>query len=112
MLNCLLEVKPMRILTLCFCMLFMLSGLTTAVNAKEEKRHSGDETSAEQKSEQGLEHGKAYAGSKEKKAKEADVEDEDENENEDDDEDEDDDNGKGKKDKEDKTKKSKGKKSK
>jgi hypothetical protein len=90
----------MRILTLCFCMLFLLFGLATAVNAKEEKQHSGVETSAEHKSEQGLEHGKAYAGSKEKKAKEAE------------DEDEDDDNGKDKKDKEDKTKKSKGKKSK
>ncbi|MGH8119135.1 MAG: hypothetical protein ACRESK_00815, partial [Gammaproteobacteria bacterium] len=71
----------MRILTRCICTLFLLSGFAGIVAAKDEKaqggsetavekRHSGVETSAEHKSEEGLEHGKAYAGSKEKKVKE------------------------------------------
>ena len=39
--------------------------LSTTLSAKEENRQSGVETSAEHKSEQGLEKGKAYAGTKE-----------------------------------------------
>ena len=39
--------------------------LSTTLFAKEENRQSGVETSAEHKSEQGLEKGKAYAGTKE-----------------------------------------------
>ena len=69
----------MSILIKCICVLFLLSGLVTAASAKEENRQSGVETSAEHKSDQGLEHGEAYAGSKEKKAQEeADDEEEDE----------------------------------
>ena len=44
-------------------------GLSTSVFAGDTGKHKGPETSAEQKSEQGLEHGEAYAGSKEKKEK-------------------------------------------
>jgi hypothetical protein len=44
--------------------------LSSSVFAKEENRQSGIETSEEHKSEQGLEKGKAYAGSKEKDTKE------------------------------------------
>lgn len=47
-----------------------------AANAKEDKQHSGVETSAEHKSEQGLEHGEAYAGSNEKNEKDTDAEEE------------------------------------
>ena len=43
-------------------------GLSTSVFAADTGK--GTETSAEQKSEQGLEHGEAYAGTKEKKVKE------------------------------------------
>lgn len=95
----------MKILTLCIFTLFMLSGLVTTVDAKEENRQSGVETSAEHKSEKGLEYGKAYAGSKEKKVKDEEADDEEAA----DVEDNEDDSDKGKSDKEDKTK---GKKSK
>ena len=44
-------------------------GLSTSVFAGDTGKHKGPETSAEQKSEQGLEHGEAYAGTKEKKEK-------------------------------------------
>jgi len=44
-------------------------GLSTSVFAGDTGKHKGPETSVEQKSEQGLEHGEAYAGSKEKKEK-------------------------------------------
>ena len=44
-------------------------GLSTSVFAGDTGKHKGPETSAEHKSEQGLEHGKAYAGTKEKKEK-------------------------------------------
>ena len=94
----------MKVLTLCISILFLLSGLVTAVSAAEENRQSGVETSTEHKSEEGLEHGKAYAGSKEKKVKEEDADDEEAADVEDEDEDEDDDSGKGKNDKEDKAK--------
>lgn len=80
----------MRLLTICITILFLLSGLVVTASAKEDKKHSGVETSAEHKSEQGLEHGEAYAGSKEKKVKEKDAEEED-------DEDEDEDNNDNKK---------------
>ncbi len=39
--------------------------------AEDRGKHSGPEISVEQKSEQGLEHGKAYAGTREKMEKEA-----------------------------------------
>jgi len=68
----------MRILSMTISLLFLLAGLVATVNAGEEKRHSGVETSAEHKSEQGLEHGKAYAGTKEKKVKEEGATEEDE----------------------------------
>jgi hypothetical protein len=48
----------------------MLSGFNTLVFADEENRQSGPEVSGEHQSEQGAEHGQAYAGSKEKKDKE------------------------------------------
>ena len=41
-------------------------GLSTSVFAGDAGKQKGPETSVEQKSEQGLEHGEAYAGSKEK----------------------------------------------
>ena len=44
-------------------------GLSTSVFAGDAGKQKGPETSAEQKSEQGLEHGEAYAGDKEKKEK-------------------------------------------
>ena len=44
-------------------------GLSTSVFAGDTGKHKGPETSAEQKSEQGLEHGEAYAGTKEKEEK-------------------------------------------
>jgi len=44
-------------------------GLSTSVFAADTGKHKGPETSAEHKSEQGLEHGDAYAGTKEKKEK-------------------------------------------
>ena len=56
----------MKILNLCICTFFLLSGFASSALAAEDKRHSGVETSAEQKSEEGLEHGKDYAGSQEK----------------------------------------------
>jgi hypothetical protein len=53
-------------------MTLFLFGLQTTASAAEDKRHSGVETSAEHKSDAGLEHGEAYAGSKEKKDKDND----------------------------------------
>jgi len=50
-------------------MLVLAFGLSTSVLAKDKGKHKGPEISAEHKSEQGLEHGKAYAGTKEKKEK-------------------------------------------
>ncbi len=44
-------------------------GLSTSVSAEDKGKHKGPEISVEQKSEQGLEQGKAYAGDKEKKDK-------------------------------------------
>jgi hypothetical protein len=49
-----------------------LFGINTGASAADDKRHSGVETSAEHKSDAGLEHGEAYAGSKEKKDKDND----------------------------------------
>lgn len=83
----------MRLLTICITILFLLSGVVSTASAKEDKKHSGVETSAEHQSEQGLEHGEAYAGSKEKKVKETDADEEDEDES-DDDEDENEDKSK------------------
>ena len=74
----------MRLLTICITILFLLSGLVFTASAKEDKQHSGVETSAEHKSEQGLEHGEAYAGSKEKKVKDKDADEDDEEEDEED----------------------------
>jgi hypothetical protein len=52
------------------CLLIFLLGLYSAAFAdEEEKSPPGVEVSREHKSDQGLEHGKAYAGSKEKKEK-------------------------------------------
>ena len=50
--------------------ILMLSGFNTLVFADEENRQSGPEVSGEHQSEQGAEHGQAYAGSKEKNEKE------------------------------------------
>jgi len=47
-------------------MLVLSFGLSTSVLAEDKGKHKGPEISAEHKSEQGLEHGKAYAGTKEK----------------------------------------------
>ena len=52
-----------RLLVLSVAVLSFL--LSATLFAKEENRQSGVETSAEHKSEQGLEKGKAYAGTKE-----------------------------------------------
>ena len=90
----------MKILTLCISILFLLSGLVTAVSAAEGNRKSGVETSTEHKSGEGLEHGKAVAGSKEKAAEEEDADDEEAA----DVEDEEDDSGVGNSDHEDKAK--------
>ena len=95
----------MKILALCISILFLLSGLVTAVDAAEENRQSGVETSTEHKNEAGLEHGKAYAGSKEKTVEEEEADDEEAA----DIEDEEDDSGMGNSDQENK---GKGKKSK
>lgn len=51
--------------------IFLLSAILPINSvAKDKEKTSGVESSAEYKSEQGLEHGKAYAGTKEKKEKE------------------------------------------
>jgi len=42
-------------------------GLSTSVFAGEKGKQKGPDTSVEHKSEQGIEHGEAYAGTKEKK---------------------------------------------
>ena len=55
--------------SLIIIMLVLAFGLSTSVLAEDKGKHKGPETSAEQKSEQGLEHDEAYAGSKEKKEK-------------------------------------------
>jgi len=55
--------------SLIIIMLVLAFGLSTSVLAKDKGKHKGPEISAEHKSEQGLEHGKAYAGTKEKKEK-------------------------------------------
>jgi len=55
--------------SLIIIMLVLAYGLSTSVLAKDKGKHKGPEISAEHKSEQGLEHGKAYAGTKEKKEK-------------------------------------------
>jgi hypothetical protein len=70
----------MKLLTICITILFLLSGFVITVSAKDDKQHSGVETSTEHKSEQGLEHGEAYAGSKEKKAQDEEADDEEEDE--------------------------------
>ena len=50
--------------------IFLLSAILPINSvAKDKEKTSGVESSAEYKSEQGLEHGKAYAGTKEKKEK-------------------------------------------
>lgn len=66
----------MKKLFLALLSLFFTSFLIFNVIAAEEDRHGGVETSAEHKSDQGLEQGKAYAGSKEKKSKDDSDEDE------------------------------------
>jgi len=50
-------------------MLVLSFGLSTSVLAEDKGKHKGPKISAEHKSEQGLEHGKAYAGTKEKREK-------------------------------------------
>ncbi len=55
--------------SLIIIMLVLAFGLSTSVLAEDKGKHKGPEISAEHKSEQGLEHGKAYAGTKEKKEK-------------------------------------------
>ena len=55
--------------SLIIIMLVLAFGISTSVLAKDKGKHKGPEISAEHKSEQGLEHGKAYAGTKEKKEK-------------------------------------------
>lgn len=72
-----------------FSIIIMLSGFNIPVFADEDNRQSGSEVSGEHKSEQGAEHGEAYAGSKEKQEKEGE-------------EDKDKDDKKGKKDKKEK----------
>lgn len=59
--------------------IMMAFGLTVSAYAgdKEDKgQHKGDGMSLEKKSEQGMEHGEAYAGTKEKKEKEEKVKEE------------------------------------
>jgi hypothetical protein len=56
---------------LCLCLSFSVGALAQSLDLKK-----GPEISAERKSEQGLEHGKAYAGSKEKKKGEESYDDE------------------------------------
>ena len=58
-----------KLITGIFITLFLF-GINTGTIAAEDKRQSGVDTSVEQKSESGLEHGEAYAGSKEKEEKE------------------------------------------
>jgi len=53
-------------------------GLFLIAYADEDSKHSGVETSAEHQSEQGAEHGTAYAGTKEKKKDVVEEEDEEE----------------------------------
>src|SRR4030067_2809209 len=62
-------VNNMRKLTV-LSILILSFGLSSSLLAKEENRQSGIETSEEHKSEQGLEKGKAYAGTKEVTEKE------------------------------------------
>ena len=49
--------------------------LSSAVLAKDDKRKQGSEASSEHKSDSGLEHGNAYAGTKEKEEKETEAKD-------------------------------------
>ena len=49
------------------CLLLLVFGWGVGAYGDEEHKQSGVEVSTEHKSEEGLEHGKAYAGSKEKK---------------------------------------------
>ena len=55
--------------SLIIIILVLSFGLSTSVLAEDKGKHKGPEISAEHKSEQGLEHGKAYAGTKEKREK-------------------------------------------
>ena len=50
-------------------LLLFIFGTLTSVYADDDDRNKGVEISTEQKSDQGLEHGKAYAGDKEQKEK-------------------------------------------
>jgi hypothetical protein len=52
-------------------LLIFLSGSLTIVYADDADGNKGVEISTEHKSEQGLEHGKAYAGDKDKKEKDS-----------------------------------------
>lgn len=54
-----------KLLTVILMVCLILCGFTAS--AADDNRQSGAETSIEHKSEEGAEHGKAYAGSKEKK---------------------------------------------
>ena len=78
----------LKILAVVIVLSFSVSGY--AKDKNEKGQHKGPETSVEHKSEAGVEHGEAYAGTKEKKEKEDKVKEE-----------------KGKKEKEDKNKKEK-----
>jgi hypothetical protein len=64
------EIKNMKTLLSVLSVILMLSGFNTLVFADKENRQSGTEVSGEHKSEQGAEHGQAYAGSKEKNEEE------------------------------------------
>jgi hypothetical protein len=64
----------MKNLLTAFSIVLMITAFSQPLFAGEENRQSGVEVSTEHKSEQGAEHGKAYAGSKEKEDKEEKVE--------------------------------------
>jgi len=58
----------LKILAIVIALSFSVSGY--AKDKNEKGQHKGPDTSVEHKSEAGLEHGEAYAGTKEKKEKE------------------------------------------
>ncbi len=64
----------LKILVVTILLGFSVSGYPKDKN--EKGQHKGPGTSTEHKSEQGLEHGEAYAGTKEKKEKEEKVKEE------------------------------------
>lgn len=58
----------LKTLAIVIMLSFSVSGI--AKDKNEKGQHKGPETSVEHKSEAGVEHGEAYAGTKEKKEKE------------------------------------------